>query len=156
SGAEIDPRLPKLSGKGPRKPSLLLAAQMGRSLSDPAVAQEGVQACPLLPERFQGWVELVFVLFHESETAPFEDHRPALRRHVEPAKGNDLADAALQVARQLLVGQEQDIGIVPVGPPALDVSKPGAIAHLAAQEQVEELAEGAFVAVVGAVQVVVR
>src|SRR5262245_26077264 len=86
SGAKIDPRLPKLSGKGPRKAALLRAAQMDRALAYPAVAQKRVQVGPLLPQRFQGRVELVFVLFHEGETAPLENHWQALWRHGQTTK----------------------------------------------------------------------
>src|SRR5262245_14595996 len=142
--------------KGFVKAGLLLGAEVDCPLPNATVPEEGVQLRPLLPEQFQGGVELAFVLFHERETATLENDRKSLWRHVEAAEGDDLAEALFQVARQLLVGQEQDVRVVPVRPPAADMPEPGSEIDLAAQEVVKELSEGPLVAVVAAVEVVAR
>ena len=110
----------------------------------------------LFPQTLEGRIEFSLVLFHEIETATFDDGGQPLRRHDKLAKINDLADASLQVARQFLVGQEQDVRVAPVLPPAMDVLEPGAVLDLATHEPLEKLGEGSLIAYVRAVEMIIR
>src|SRR5262245_23580957 len=138
------------------KPLTLLGVEISHPFANLAGAEEGVQMHAPFPKQFHGRIELALVLFHDGETAPFEDRWESLRWHVEATEGDDLAQASYQVARQLFVSEEQDVGVIPMLPPLGNMLAPGAVADLAAHKALKELGERPFELQVHPVQVVVR
>src|SRR5262249_40296946 len=154
-GAEVDAGLAQTSVKCPVETLRLPGAELAAPAAGLPPAQKRVRLETLLVQRRQQGVEPAFVRFHEGETAALENAGPALGGDLQAAKSSDLTQAPLQVRRQILVAQEKDVGVVTVGPPALDVLEPRAVRDLPPEKVLEELRECPLELHVGRGEVVV-
>src|SRR5437660_1007178 len=95
------------------------------------------------------------MFFHEIEAASFDNERQPPGRHLQSAKIDYFAKASFQIAFQFLVGQEQNVRVVPVSRPFLHMPEPRTEIDPARQEVVEELVERFAVPLVHLVQMVI-
>src|ERR1700719_4193261 len=103
---------------------MLLRRQGLQPFAGLAGAQERALLHAALPELFGRMVESAFVLLHEREARAFQYPRHAACRQGDAAETSDRIDAGFEISRQVLVSQQQYVGIAAMRQPAGRVTKP--------------------------------
>src|SRR5262249_10457341 len=124
---EVDPTSFQPPAECPLKLDLLLSAKMLFPSARPPIAEMRIRPRPALPHHPEQSIKLALVRLHEREATAIQDEVEPFWGDIQFTEPGDPTQAGGQVVHQILIVKEQHVGIIAVGPPAFDVSQPGAV-----------------------------